>query len=159
FREPSLTGHIGKPWIKLDLSALKNTPLAGIGQLLRSVQNNSFFDLAQLFAATRNVHVIGKRTVAGVRTTEYAGSFRARELYKALAPGLRKTLGSALKALGDSTVTFHIWIDDQHRPRKTTETETINGETISTTVNVTAINQPVQITAPPAGQTYVPPGA
>jgi hypothetical protein len=60
--------------------------------------------------------------------------------------------------MGNGTVRFHIWVDGQHRPRKTTEIESIDGETISTTVNVTAINQPVQITAPPASQTTTPPG-
>jgi hypothetical protein len=159
FNEPSLRRQIGKPWIKLDLSTLKNTPLASVAQLVRSVENNSFLNLAQLFAATKNVHVVGKQRVGGVPTTQYAGSFKAPELSRALAPGLRKTLASALKALGNGTVSFHMWVDGQHRPRKTTEIETINGEIISTTVNVTSVDQPVQITPPPASQTFTPPGA
>jgi hypothetical protein len=36
--------------------------------------------------------------------------------------------------------------------------ESINGENVTTTVNVTAINQPVRITVPPASQTSAPPG-
>jgi hypothetical protein len=159
FNEPSLTSKIGKPWLKVDLSTLNNTPLASIAQLIRSVQNSSFLKLAQLFAAAQNVHVVGKQTVAGVPTTEYAGSFQASELGRAMPAGLRKALASTLKALGNANVTFHIWVDNQSVPRKTTEIETINGETISTTVNVTAVNQPVQITPPPASQTYTPPGA
>ena len=34
--------------------------------------------------------------------------------------------------------------------------EVINGENVTTTVNVTAINQPVHITVPPASQTSAP---
>jgi hypothetical protein len=39
-----------------------------------------------------------------------------------------------------------------------TDVETINGETISTTVFVKAINHPVHITIPPSSQTVTPPG-
>jgi hypothetical protein len=34
-----------------------------------------------------------------------------------------------------------------------TEVETVNGDTVNTTINITAINQPVSITLPPAGHT------
>jgi uncharacterized membrane protein len=46
------------------------------------------------------------------------------------------------------SISFHVWIDGQHHTRKITDVETVNGETINTTVNITAINQPVQITLP-----------
>lgn len=35
-----------------------------------------------------------------------------------------------------------------------TEVETLNGDTVNTTINITAINQPVSITLPPASQTF-----
>src|SRR5207247_948774 len=34
------------------------------------------------------------------------------------------------------------------------EIETLNGDTINTTINITAINQPVDVTLPRAGQTF-----
>jgi hypothetical protein len=55
-------------------------------------------------------------------------------------------------------VNFRIWIDGQHRVRKETEVESVNGMTINTTVTITAINQPVNITIPPASQTFSQPG-
>jgi len=157
--EASLAKQIGKPWLKLDLSAMNKTPLASFAQLVHSMQSNNFANLTQLFAAAKNVRVVGKQTVQGVPTTEYAGTFQTAELRRALAPSIRKALAPALQALGNSTVTFHIWVDGQHHSRKMTEVETINGVTINTTLTITAINQPVDITLPPASQTFMPPGS
>lgn len=157
FNEASLARQLGKPWVKVDLSALNSTPLAGIAQLIHSLQSNNFANQAQLFAATKNVRVVGKQTIDGVPTTEYAGSFRAAEALKALSPSFRKVLAPALQVLGNSPVSFHVWVDSQHHTRKMTEIETINGEAISTTLTITAINQPVHIAPPPASQTVTPP--
>jgi hypothetical protein len=38
------------------------------------------------------------------------------------------------------------------------ETESVNGQNVTTTVNISAINQPVHITVPPASQTAPMPG-
>jgi hypothetical protein len=138
--------------------ALNKTPLASIAQLVHSLQSNNFANQTQLLAAAKNVRVVGKQTVEGVPTTEFAGSVYAAEALKALSPAFRKALAPALQVLGNRTMTFHVWVDGQHHARKVTEVVTINGETINTTVNITAINQPVQITPPPASQTFTPPG-
>jgi hypothetical protein len=158
-QEAALSAHFGKPWIKLDLSALNKTPLASFAQLVHSLQGNDFANVAQLFAASKNVHSIGTQTVDGVSTTGYAGAFNASQALKALSPGVRHFLGPAMQLLGNRTVRFKIWIDGQHRIRRIAEVVTVNGETVSTDLNVVAINQPVQITTPPASQTYTPPGA
>jgi hypothetical protein len=156
--EPELTKNLGKPWIKLDLSAMKKSPLGSITQLVHGLQSNNFLNLTHLFAATKDVRAVGKQTVDGVATTEYAGSFHADQALKALSPAYRKVLAPGFRLLGNTLVRFHIWVDDQHYTRKATEVETINGETISTTVIVRAINQPVHITIPPDSQTVTPPG-
>lgn len=156
--EPSLARQFGKPWLRLHLAALSKTPLASIAQLVHGLQSNNFANQTQLLAAAKNVRVVGKQTVDRVSTTEFAGSFQAAEALKALSPALREALAPALQALGNRTISFHIWVDGQHHTRKMTEVETINGETINTTVNITAINQPVQISPPPASQTFTPPG-
>src|SRR5215469_8613936 len=156
--EAALASKIGKPWLKIRLSALHNGPLAALAPLFRSIQNNNFLNESQLFAAVRDLRVVGKDTVAGVPTTEYAGSFQATELSRTLAPSLRKALAAGLRALGNSTVRCHVWIDNQHNTRKSIEVETINGDTIQTTVTFARFNQPIQITFPPASQTFTPPG-
>jgi hypothetical protein len=155
--EPSLSRQVGKPWVKIDLSALSAVGSSGAGltQLVQSLQNNNFSNQAQLFTVAKNTHVVGTQMVDGVSTTEYAGSFVASDGLKALPASFRKALAPGLQALGHSTISFHEWIDADHHPRKVTEVETVNGETINTTVDITAINQPVSITPPPASQTYV----
>ncbi len=157
--EASLASQIGKPWIRLDLSALHTPGLAAFAQLVRSAQSNNFLNQTQLIAAASDVRDVGRQAVDGVPTTEYAGSFQSAELAKVLAPALRKVLAPVLQALGKSTVNFHVWVDGQHHPRKETEVETVNGLSISTAVTIRLINQPVQITLPPASQTFTPPGS
>src|SRR5262249_22306720 len=116
--------------------------------------SNNFTNQAQLFTVAKNAHVVGKQTVDGVSTTEYAGSFTAAEGLKALPASFRQALAPELQALGNSTIYFHEWIDGQHHPRKGTELETLNAEPINTTSKITAINQPVDVTLPSASQTF-----
>ena len=154
--EASLAGQLGKPWVKMDLSALSaaGTIGASVVQLIHSVQSNSFTNQAQLFTVATNTRAAGTQTVEGVTTTEYTGSFTAAEGLKALPASLRQALAPELQALGNSPVSFREWIDGQHHLRKMTETETVNGDTVNITINVTAINQPVHITLPPASQIF-----
>jgi len=157
--EAALAGQLGKPWLKLDLSALKGTALASIAQLAHNLQGNDFANQTQLLAVAKNVHVAGTQTIDGVATTEYAGSVRAAEALKTLPASFRKAMAPELQVLGNGTISFHVWIDGQHHTRKITDVETVNGETINSTVLITAINQPVHITIPPVSQTATPPGA
>ena len=155
--EASLAGQLGKPWVKMDLSALSasaGTSGASLGQLVQSLQSNNFTNQAQLFTVAKNTRAAGTQTVDGVTTTEYTGSFTAAEGLKTLPAGLRQALAPELQALGDSPVHFREWVDGNHHLRKITDVETVNGETITTTINITAINQPVHITLPPASQTF-----
>ena len=156
--EPSLARQIGKPWLEVHLAALNKSPGAFIAQMVHSLQSNNFVNQVQVLAVVKNVRVAGKQTVHGVPTTEYAGSFHAAQALGALGPGFRKAMAPAFQVLGNRTVTFHAWVDGRHQLQKMTERLTINSETISTTINITAINQPVQITLPPANQTFTPPG-
>jgi hypothetical protein len=157
FHESSLASQVGKPWVKISLSALSTlggTAGAGLVQMVHGLESNNFTNQAQLFTVAKNVRVVGKQTVDGVSTTEYAGSFTAAEGLKALPVSFRQALAPGLQALGNSTIYFREWIDGQHHPRKVTEIGTLNGDTINTTINITAINQPVDVTLPPASQTF-----
>lgn len=158
FSTPALTGQTGKPWVKIPLSALQGPAGATFGALFHSLQSNNFTNQTELLTAAKNVRFIGKETVGGTSTTEYAGSFKADAALKALPASYRKALSSELQSLGTTTVSFHVWIDSQNHVRKFTETESANGQTVSTTVTVTAINQPVHVTIPPASQTSSLPG-
>ena len=160
--EPAMASQIGKPWVEIELStldALAGGTGTGLTQLFHSLQGNSFTSQAQLFTVARNTRVVGEQTVDGVSTTQYAGSFTAADGLKALPASLRHALAPALQAMGNSTIHFREWVDGQHHLRKLAEVETVNGDTVDTAINVTAINQPVSITLPAAGQTYILPGS
>jgi hypothetical protein len=158
FSAPALTGQTGKPWVKIPLSVLKGSAGATFGALFHSLQSNNFTNQTELLTAAKNVRFIGKVTVGGASVTEYAGSFKADAALKALPASYRKALSAELQSLGTTTVNFHVWIDSQNHVRKFTEAESVGGQTVSTTVTVTAINQPVHITIPPASQTSSPAG-
>jgi hypothetical protein len=73
-----------------------------------------------------------------------------------LKPAVRKGLAPLMKLItGD--IHFDVWIDAQHVTRRLVEVETVVGEPATVTVNVTAVNQPVQITLPPASQVTILP--
>ena len=158
----SLAGQVGKPWVEMDLSAfsaLAGTSGASLTQLVHLLQSDNFTTQAQLFTAAKNTRVVGTQTVDGVTTTEYTGSFTAAEGLKALPAGFRQALAPELQTLGNSPVHFREWVDGSRHLRKMAEVETVNGETVDTTVDITAINQPVTITLPPGSQTFFFPGS
>ena len=154
----ALNRQIGKPWVKVDLSALKGTAAAGFAQLLRSLQSSNFDNQAELLTVAKNARAVGTQTVDGVPATDYTGSINVGEARRALPASVRKFLAPEMQALGNSTMSFHVWIDGQHQMRKVTEVVTVNGQTVNTTMTVTALNQPVHITLPPASQTATRPG-
>jgi len=148
FNEPGL----GPKWTKLSRSSLSGPAAASFGKLIQGMQSNDVANQQQMLAAAKNVHEAGTKMIDGVQTTEYDGSIRASDAINALSPSARDILGPQLKTLGDSLISFREWIDGQHHVRQVIETETVKGSTVTTTMNITGINQPVQITAPPASQ-------
>ena len=159
FSAPSLTGQLSsKPWVKIPLSALKGTSAASFGQLFHSLQSDSFTNQTELLTVAKNAHMVGKQTINGTPTTEYAGSFKASQALKSLPASFRSAMSSELQALGSNPINFHVWIDGQNHVRKMVETESVSGENVTTTVYISAINQPVHITVPSASQTAPMPG-
>jgi hypothetical protein len=148
FNEPGLSSM----WTKLSRSSLSGPAAASFGKLIQGMQSNDVANQQQMLAAAKNVHEAGTQTIGGVQTTEYDGSIRASDAIKALSPSVRDILGPQLKTLGDSVISFREWIDAQHHVRQVIEVETVKGSEVTSTMNVTGINQPVQITPPPASQ-------
>jgi hypothetical protein len=148
FSEPGLSAT----WTKLKRSSLSGPTAASFGKLIKTMQSNDFANQQQMLAAAKDVHEAGTQTIDGVQTTEYDGSVRASDALKALSPSVRDILGPQLQTLGDSVISFREWIDGQHHVRRVIENETIKGNNLTTTMNITAINQPVKITLPPDSQ-------
>ncbi|HEX5295884.1 MAG TPA: LppX_LprAFG lipoprotein [Streptosporangiaceae bacterium] len=148
FSEPGLSAK----WTKLNRSSLSGPAAASFGKLIQTMQSNDFANQQQMLAAAKDVHQAGTQTIDGAQTTEYDGSIRASDAIKALSPGVRGILGPQLQTLGDSVISFREWIDGQHHVRRVIENETVKGNNLTTTMNITGINQPVQITLPPNSQ-------
>ena len=152
FSEPGLSAT----WTKLKRSSLSGPTAASFGKLIQTMQSNDFANQQQMLAAAKDVHEAGTQTIDGVQTTEYDGSVRASDAIKALSPSVRDILGPQLQTLGDSVISFREWIDGQHHVRRVIENETVKGNNLTTTMNITAINQPVKITLPPDSQVTRP---
>ena len=148
FSEPGLSAS----WTKLKRSSLTGPTAASFGKLIKTMQSNDFANQQQMLAAAKDVHEAGTQTIDGAPATEYDGSIRASDALKALSPSVRDILGPQLQTLGDSVISFREWIDGQHHVRRVIENETVKGNAITTTMNITGINQPIQITLPPDSQ-------
>jgi hypothetical protein len=138
----------GKPWVKIPFSELSGSTGAQLSQLLQNVEDNNPQQQARMLTASKNVRELGKQTVDGISTTEYAGSYTVASAMAVLSPSQRRVLGPQLKQL-TGAIHFTDWIDAQHHVRKTVVTETVSGQQVTLTTNVTAINQPVNIKLPP----------
>jgi hypothetical protein len=144
----------GRPWLEVRLSNLKGSLGRSLQSLLQSAQNGNPAAQTQLFAGSRNVHKVGTEVVNGVATTHYAGTVTVSQALSRLSPAIRKGFAPVLRLISGG-IQFNIWLDEQHVARRLVEVETVRGQTVTVTLNVTAVNQPVQITLPPRGQVKV----
>jgi hypothetical protein len=151
---PGLSAVAGKPWDEIQLSGLSGGLGAGLNQLIQNAENSDPLTQVQELTASKDARQLGTQVVSGVRTTQYAGTITPSAALAKLAPSLRQYLGSALNQLQGS-ISWNIWIDSQHNLRKLSESYTVAGSKFSLTMTVTAINQPVAITLPPASQVGV----
>jgi hypothetical protein len=154
----ALSKMVGKPWVKLDLSSLKNTSGLNLASMFQQFQTNNPLADTQMFAASTDVHEVGHQVINGVATTEYTGTYHISEGLTHLSPSLRKMMQPALAEMGMTTSQFTIWVDGQHQVRKLVQTESGKGTTITTTMLVTSVNQPLHIQLPPANQVAAMPG-
>jgi hypothetical protein len=155
----ALTGQTGKTWIEIPFSDLSGGRGSAVASLLQNVQNGDPLTQTTMLAASKNVRKVGTQVIDGVRTTHYAGTFSAAQALATLPASTRKQLAPTLKLItGD--IGFNAWIDDaNHQLRRISETETVSGNTVATTTDITSVNQPVTITLPPASHVLVPPAS
>jgi hypothetical protein len=142
-----LSKETGKPWVKVSLSGLSGNQGALLTQMVNNVKNDNPAQQITMMSASKNVRATGTQVIDGVRTTEYSGSFTAAAALAVLSPSERQTLGPELKQI-DGQAHFTEWIDAQHQVRKSTVTETVNGEHVTLTYSIAAVNQPVHIALP-----------
>jgi hypothetical protein len=152
------TSQSSKPWVEVPFSELGGSLGSSISALLQDAQNANPAQQTEVLTASKNVHVVGTQVVNGVETTHYSGTVSASTALSKLPANVRKGLAPLLKLItGD--IRFDVWIDAQHVTRKLIERETVEGEPATVTLNVTAVNQPVQIAPPPASEVTLLPAS
>jgi hypothetical protein len=147
----------GKPWLEIPFSVLGGAS-STLAQLFKSLSKINPAQQTAVLAGARNVRDAGTAVIGGVQTTHYTGTISPANGLAALPPALRKTLAPELKSISGQ-IAFSLWIDGQHQIRKVTESETVSGEPIVTTIVFSAINQPVHVSLPPTSQVSVIPAS
>ncbi len=145
-----------KPWIEIPLARLGAASV--FATLLHNAQNENPLSQDRAFQAMRQVRADGQQVVAGVSTTRYTGSLAPAAALKYLPASSRRVLAPVLNEIqGDIKVT--LWVSASDQVRKFAEVETVSGETVTTAVTYTSVNQPVHIALPPASQVEIPPSS
>jgi hypothetical protein len=150
-------GILSKPWIRLSLTG-GNPVGAAIGQLLQSIETANPQNETEMLTASKDLRKAGTQVISGVPTTRYTGSYSVTAALSRLPAGLRK-LSGAIKSRGVSAVHFTIWIDGRHQTRKIVTVASGSGTTVTSQLQIFAINQPVHVTVPPASQVAPAPAA
>jgi len=149
-RIPGL-GSTSRPWVKLSLAGKGGTG-AALGQLLQSAENSNPANQTAALTASRDLRKTGTEVINGIPTTRYEGTYSIADQMKKLPPALRKITSQSIAALGVTKVQFTIWIDGQHQMRRVITVEKGSSSTITTKLDILAINQPVNVTVPPPSQ-------
>ncbi|WP_030422040.1 DUF1396 domain-containing protein [Streptomyces sp. SCSIO 75703] len=147
----------GKSWIKFDLEALgadgELNELGGSSQADKNPAAESTF-----LTGAKDVREVGTETVDGVKTTHYEGTVTLAELEKSLKDEgageeeRRKSL-EEYKDLGIDKLTMDMWIDEKDRTKQfRMRGDATKGE-LDMTITFLSYNEPVEIAAPPAGET------
>ncbi|MFD0316699.1 LppX_LprAFG lipoprotein [Streptomyces flavalbus] len=148
----------GKSWMKMDLSALgEENPLneLGAGQAGQNPNAESSF-----LADAEDVEEVGTETVEGVKTTHYKGTVTLDQLRKA-----NKGEGKALREqreksieqyekMGVDALDMDLWIDGEDRAKQVRMQGDTDSGQLDMTITFLEYNQPVEVEAPPAADTF-----
>jgi hypothetical protein len=151
--------HLTKPWLAVPLSAASKSSGINLSQLVNQATGTSPLTQAQMLGASSSVREVGTGSIGGVPVTEYAGTISVAKAIAALSGGAKAEMEQMNAAAGLTTEKYTVWIDGQHIMRKAVITGTGTTLTETVTVTFTSVNQPVNITVPPASQTTTVPSS
>ncbi|MGP3985660.1 hypothetical protein [Streptomyces sp. 3N207] len=149
----------GKKWMKYDYDALAKQGGASGAMLKDQMQNNNPARSVQLVLASGKVKALGSETVRGKKTTHYSGTISVSELTRMQSKDLSEkdlqALEQQFKQQGLKKEKIDLWVDEndllvkKHEVAKSTDGAT----GIDATNYYTDYGTPVNVTAPPAGET------
>lgn len=145
--------HLTKPWLVFSISSATMSSAIDLSQTMDEASGNGPLAQSQMLAAATSVRQVGTGTIDGVPVTEYTGKLPLDKASSYLSGTAKSVVEQANANAGFSVATFTDWIDAKHMVRKSVITEVGTDITENLTVTMTSINQPVNITVPPASQT------
>jgi hypothetical protein len=145
----------GMPWGKVSLSALGTDATGGINlrQALDQAQRQSPADQTKMFTASKNVREVGTETVEGVRTRHLTGTVTVQDALAQLDADSRKAMEATYQQMGIGEIPFDVWVGEDDLPRKVSVKLQAAGSTVDTTAVYRDYGKPVDVAAPPAGET------
>jgi hypothetical protein len=150
--------HLSKPWLAMSAPSISQRSGIDLSQIFSQESGSDPLTQSQLLQGATSVHQVGTGSIDGVPVTEYRGTVPLRKAMSYLS-GLAKTqMQQVIANAGFTDETYTVWIDGQHTVRKAIITEVGKTVTESVTTTTTSINQPVNITVPPASETSPLPG-
>jgi hypothetical protein len=138
----SLAGNTGKPWVAVNAAGA--APGLGTGTGVNPLSSQHFLSVS------KNLHEVGTAVVNGVSTTEYDGSYPISALLAGLPAKAKRKLAGKIKGAGPAQLS--VWLSSNGQLQKLMTTEAIPPQTITTTIDITAVNVPIHIAIPPASQ-------
>lgn len=151
-RTPAFTAHTGKPWLGLTFSRLRKSTGVDLQSLQQSSQGDPQLN-TKMLTASKDVRQVGRQTVAGVPTTHYKGTFNLTDGLAKLDAEQRAEAKKSFGEVGFDKVNFDVWVDGRQLPRRVTIASPPGAKVdMKVTMNYTAFNVPVSITAPPKSQ-------
>jgi hypothetical protein len=149
----------GKSWIEVPFSELGGADASLMNQAEQEEQEGNPLLQTQVLAGATDVRTVGTSTIGGVPVTEYTGSYSVASALDKLPASARSTQQQALAQAGITTANFRIWLDNQQQVRKLIVNEPGSKESVTISMTVTSINQPVSVQLPPASQVTVIPAS
>jgi hypothetical protein len=153
-----LTQATGKPWIEIPASELSKISGGSLGQLLQNSSSNPLVQ-TQMLASSANVKKVGTTTLDGVPVTEYTGTYPISAGLAKLPASMRSKVAQQLQTMGLQTENFQIWLDHSRQVRKVVTSAQGSKEQVTSTIQVTSINEPVSAAIPPASETATVPAS
>lgn len=154
----TLAKETGRPWVEFPASELSKVAGTNFSQLMQNGSSDPLVQ-AQMLSSSTNVKKVGTATINGVPTTEYTGTYPISAGLAKLPAANRSKIASQLQQMGLTTEQFTVWLDNQQQVRKVVTTAKGTSESVTSTLVVTSVNQPVVVTVPPASQLTVAPAS
>lgn len=148
-----------KPWVMISTSKMGGAAGSMMAGLTQQIRQQDPLSAARMLGASKDVKAEGTAIVDGVHTTHYHGTYTSAEAMSLLTPGLQRLMRQYASALGEGTITFDAWVDNQGNLREIVESYDAKAVGhVNVSLRYTSINQPVTIKLPSSSRVGSIPG-